>query len=125
MTISVIAAPIIRRGGNIALETATLSTASAELPTSVDLINLQSGAATTYYYVLPTSTGGDFPVQGQSIMVIATGTAINSLWISGTATGRLELRATIGANNGAFIDCQYWAGHWWVKNMTATISSAS
>ena len=119
MTISVIAAPVNRRGGNLALETATLSTASAELNVTVDLIRLLPGTATTFYYVLPTSTGGDWPVPGQSIMIIATGTGVNSVWISGTATGRLEL------DQGKFIDCQYWADHWWVKNTTATISGAS
>lgn len=125
MTVSVIAAPIIRRSGNIAQQAATLSTASTELSKTVDLINLSSGTATTYYYVLPTSTGGDWPVQGQQVLIIATGTGVNSVWISGTATGRLELTATIGANSGAFIKAEYWNGHWWVISTTATISSAS
>ncbi len=119
MTVSVIATPIIRRGGNLAQQAATLSTASASLSVSVDLINLSSGTATTYYYVLPTSTGGDWPVQGQQIFIIATGTGVNSVWISGTATGRLEL------DQGKFIKAEYWNGHWWVLNTTATISSAS
>jgi hypothetical protein len=119
VTVSVIAAPIIRRSGNIAQQAATLSTASAELSKTVDLINLSSGTATTYYYVLPTSTGGDWPVQGQQVLIIATGTGVNSVWISGTATGRLEL------DQGKFIKAEYWNGHWWVISTTATIASAS
>jgi len=120
VTITTISAPKDRRGGrNVAEQAATLSTASAELNVTVDLVRLSSGTATTYYYVLPTSTGGDWPVAGQNIMIIATGTGVNSLWISGTATGRLEF------DQDKFVACQYWAGHWYVLNTSATISSAS
>jgi hypothetical protein len=120
VTISILAGPVRRRfGDKVTQQVATFSTASQVLDVTVDVINLAGGTATTYTYVLPTSTGGDWPVEAQRIAIISsTATGENSIYTAGTATGRYTM-----SENG-IIFFQYWGGVWRPLNTTATWLSA-
>jgi len=115
VSISVIAAPNKRRGGDlIAEQAATFSTASDVLSVDVDLIKLP-GSGTTGFWELPTATVSE----AQEVNILMTTTGSNSVYIAGTTTGRFIM------DEDDLIFCKYLNGYWRVINTTATIGAAT